>query len=47
MADLDDVVRELQEIKGILANDRQSMWRLLTVVIAGAFALIGLKIALP
>lgn len=30
-----------------LNNDRQNMWKLLTVVILGAFAIIGVKLAFP
>jgi len=47
MADLADVVRELERIHDVLADDRKMMWRVLLAVIAGAFTLIGVKIAFP
>lgn len=44
MADLEDVVRELSEIKNILKNDRAMMWKLLFTTIIGSFALVGIKL---
>jgi hypothetical protein len=37
----------LTDIKTTLQNDRSSMWKLLMLVIGGAFALIGIKLVLP
>jgi len=37
----------LNDVKNVLQNDRSSMWKLLMLVIGGAFALIGYKMALP
>lgn len=34
-------------IATILENDRKNMWKLLTLVIVGAFALIGIRLVLP
>lgn len=47
MAELEDVVRELQEIKRVLENDRSMMWKVLLVTIGGAFALIGVRLVFP
>jgi len=47
MADLDDVVRELQEIKKILREDRTMMWRVMIMLISGSFLLIGIKLMIP
>jgi len=38
---------QLREIKEVLSEDRKMMWRLLFMVIAGAFLLIGIKLYLP
>jgi hypothetical protein len=37
----------LSDVKTVLQNDRNMMWKLLMLVIGGAFALIGYKMALP
>ena len=47
MADMDDVVRELQEIRKVLQDDRVQMWRVMTILIIGAFALVGIKLIFP
>lgn len=47
MADLDDVVRELCEIKEILRSDRAMMWKVIMLTITGSFLIIGVKLYLP
>lgn len=38
---------ELREIRTVLSEDRKMMWRILALALIGAFALVGLKMALP
>lgn len=44
---MDDVVRELQEIRRVLQDDRKQMWRVMTILIIGAFSLVGIKLIFP
>lgn len=47
LAKLDEILRTLQAMQSTLAEDRKMMWRILALAIAGAFALIGIKLAIP
>lgn len=38
---------KIEDIKTVLQNDRNMMWKVLTITIIGAFAIIGIKIAFP
>ena len=44
---MDDVVRELQLIRQVLQDDRNQMWKVMTILIIGAFALVGIKLIFP
>ena len=44
---MDDVVRELQLIRQVLQDDRKQMWRVMTILIMGSFALVGIKLIFP
>ena len=44
---MDDVVRELQAIRMVLQDDRKQMWRVMTILIVGAFALVGIRLVFP
>ena len=44
---MDDIVRELQLIRQVLQDDRKQMWRVMTILIIGAFALVGIKLVFP
>jgi len=46
-AGIDKVNDQLEDLKEILAADRQMMWKLLMLVILGAFALVGVKLVIP
>jgi len=45
--ELEKVNETMDEIKNILTNDRKMMWKLLMMVIGGAFLLIGIRLYLP
>ena len=38
---------KIEDVKTVLQNDRNMMWKVLTITIVGAFAIIGIKIAFP
>jgi len=38
---------KLEDIKDGLASDRGNLWKILALTIAGAFALVGIKLVLP
>jgi hypothetical protein len=38
---------KMEDVKTILQNDRSNLWKILGLTIAGAFALIGIKMAFP
>jgi hypothetical protein len=38
---------KIEDVKTILQNDRSNLWKILGLTIAGAFALIGIKMAFP
>jgi len=38
---------KLEDIKDGLASDRGNLWKVLTITIIGAFALVGIKLVLP
>lgn len=44
---LERILAELRDIHATLAEDRRWMWRILALAIAGAFAVVGVKLALP
>jgi len=44
---LTEINQKLENIKDGLASDRSWVWKILALTIAGAFALVGIKIALP
>jgi len=46
-AGIDKVNDQLEDLKDILQADRQMMWKLLILVISGAFLLIGVKLVIP
>jgi len=37
---------KIEDVKVILQSDRSNLWKILCLTIAGAFALIGIKMAL-
>jgi len=41
------IIRELIEIKNILRQQNTQIYRILLLTIAGAFALIGVKLVFP
>jgi len=45
--ELHNINSHLDDLKDILSADRQMMWKLLFFVILGAFALVGIKLAIP
>jgi len=44
---LTEMNAKLEAIKDGLASDRSWIWKILALTIAGAFALIGVKMAIP
>ena len=38
---------KIEDVKTILQNDRSNLWKILGLTIAGAFALIGIKMVFP
>jgi len=46
-AELVAIKEQLQQINNTLQNDRSNMWKILALVIMGAFALVGIKLMLP
>jgi len=38
---------KLEDIKDGLASDRSNLWKVLTITIIGAFALVGIKLVMP
>jgi hypothetical protein len=38
---------KIEDVKTVLQNDRNMMWKVLTITIVGCFAIIGIKIAFP
>jgi hypothetical protein len=38
---------KIEDVKTILQSDRSNLWKILGLTIAGAFALIGIKMAFP
>jgi hypothetical protein len=44
---LSQILTELQGIHTTLQEDRKWLWRILALALLGAFALVGLKMALP
>jgi hypothetical protein len=44
---LSQILTELQGIHRTLDEDRRWLWRILALALLGAFALVGLKMALP
>jgi hypothetical protein len=38
---------KMEDVKTILQNDRSNLWKILGLTIAGAFALIGIKMVFP
>jgi phage terminase Nu1 subunit (DNA packaging protein) len=44
---LEALNNKMEDVKTILQNDRSNLWKILGLTIAGAFALIGIKMAFP
>jgi len=44
---LTEMNTKLEDIKDGLATDRSNLWKVLTITIIGAFALVGIKLVLP
>ena len=45
--ELHNLNETLEDVKEDLRTDRSMVWKVLLITIAGAFALIGIKLALP
>jgi len=45
--ELHNLNENLEDVKEDLRTDRSMVWKVLLITIAGAFALIGIKLALP
>jgi hypothetical protein len=39
--------QKIEDVKNILQSDRANLWKILGLTIAGAFALVGIKLLLP
>jgi hypothetical protein len=39
--------QKIEDVKNILQSDRANLWKVLGLTIAGAFALVGIKLLLP
>lgn len=44
---LAEIDNDLKDIRDILNVDRNNLWKVLLMTIAGAFALIGIKLVIP
>jgi hypothetical protein len=39
--------QKIEDVKNILQSDRANLWKVLGLTIAGAFALVGIRLFLP
>jgi len=44
---LEHIDTTLEDMKDGLSNDRSNLWKVLTITIVGAFALVGVRLVFP